>query len=316
MSAASSARVTESAARHPRSDSAPYPECRRWAEDARAPWRQGGPAMLETRELLVADAPRPGTRPHPPSRARKPAGPRLPAWRRLDALQHRHPRPRDARVRGARRLLRRSASTTRCRPSRSFPCPLEQVVDVVRWLAEEGPALGIDAGRLAIGGDSAGANLSVATCLLRRDDGVRPAALRHAPQLRRVRDALLREGLPALRRPALHAGLRGNGRVLAKLPARRQRCVEPARLPAARIARGLAARFPCDRGMRHPCRAERRDGSAGCWPPACRHRASSIPARRTVSSRPCRLRRSATRALEDASRGWRLSAVGGGLAVA
>ena len=38
--------------------------------------------------------------------ARRTARPRLPARRRLDAVQHRHPRPGDARVRGARRLLR------------------------------------------------------------------------------------------------------------------------------------------------------------------------------------------------------------------
>jgi acetyl esterase len=60
-------------------------------------------------------------------------------------------------------------------PERKFPVALEQVVDVVNELVSESRTLGIDAERLAIGGDSAGANLSVAACLLRRDqDSVPP----------------------------------------------------------------------------------------------------------------------------------------------
>jgi acetyl esterase/lipase len=41
----------------------------------------------------------------------------------------------------------------------------------VRWLAEAGPGLGIDPERIAIGGDSAGANLAVACCIVLRDAG-------------------------------------------------------------------------------------------------------------------------------------------------
>jgi acetyl esterase len=81
------------------------------------------------------------------------------------------------------RVMREYASRAGCcvigfdyalSPEQKFPVPLEQTVDVVSWLAEQGLALGIDAGRLAIGGDSAGANLGVATCLLRRDHGSVP----------------------------------------------------------------------------------------------------------------------------------------------
>jgi acetyl esterase len=54
-------------------------------------------------------------------------------------------------------------------PEQKYPVALEQVIDAVNVLAEQGSTLGIDATRLAIGGDSAGANLSVATCLARRD---------------------------------------------------------------------------------------------------------------------------------------------------
>jgi len=75
------------------------------------------------------------------------------------------------------RLMREYAARAGCcvigvdyalSPESKFPVPLEQTIDVVGWLAVQGRELGIDADRLAIGGDSAGANLSVATCLVRR----------------------------------------------------------------------------------------------------------------------------------------------------
>ena len=87
-------------------DSAPFPQMRHWAEAARAPWGQGGPAMLETLNL---EAPtRHGHCASCASIARhgRTARSHLPAWRRLDALQHRYPRPAHARICGARRLLR------------------------------------------------------------------------------------------------------------------------------------------------------------------------------------------------------------------
>ena len=158
---------------HSGSDSAPYPQRRRWAEEAREPWRQGGPAMLETREYSVP------TR-HGPVRARihRPDSGILPGlvylhgggWTLFSIDTH-------------DRVMREYAARAGCcvigidyalSPEQKFPVPLEQTVDVVNWLAEQGPALGIDAQRLAIGGDSAGANLSVAACLLRRDQDAVP----------------------------------------------------------------------------------------------------------------------------------------------
>ena len=61
-------------------------------------------------------------------------------------------------------------------PERKFPVPLEQVVDVIEWLGRDGAEFQVDARRLAIGGDSAGGNLSVATCLSLRDAG-KPRAI-------------------------------------------------------------------------------------------------------------------------------------------
>jgi acetyl esterase len=56
-------------------------------------------------------------------------------------------------------------------PESRFPVALERIVEFVAWLVDHAEALGIDADRIAIGGDSAGGNLSVATALALRDSG-------------------------------------------------------------------------------------------------------------------------------------------------
>jgi acetyl esterase len=53
----------------------------------------------------------------------------------------------------------------RLAPEHKFPAAYDDALAVLRHLAQEGAALGIDPSRLAVGGDSAGANLSTATCL-------------------------------------------------------------------------------------------------------------------------------------------------------
>ena len=56
-------------------------------------------------------------------------------------------------------------------PEHKFPGPLNDVLAVCRWLRAHADELGIDPQRLAIGGDSAGANLALATALdLRNSD--------------------------------------------------------------------------------------------------------------------------------------------------
>ena len=168
--------LADSVARYPEFNSAPFPQMRRWAEAARAPWVQGGPAMLETLNL---EAPtRHGklrVRIHRPERGELPGLVYLHGggWTLFSIDTH-------------DRVMREYASRAACcvigvdyalSPEQKFPVPLEQVVDVVSWLAERSRALGIDSGRLAIGGDSAGANLSVAACLLRRDQASAPPLL-------------------------------------------------------------------------------------------------------------------------------------------
>jgi acetyl esterase len=56
-------------------------------------------------------------------------------------------------------------------PEARFPQPHDECVDVMRWLAAHAGTLDIDPAQLFIGGDSAGANLSVGACLVLRDEG-------------------------------------------------------------------------------------------------------------------------------------------------
>ena len=65
-------------------------------------------------------------------------------------------------------------------PEHPFPAPLDDCIAAVRWAVSEGSNFGIDAQRIALIGDSSGANLVLAACLALRDAGsspVRGAAL-------------------------------------------------------------------------------------------------------------------------------------------
>jgi len=138
-------------------------ERRRVAELVRAPWTEGGPEMAETIELRV------GARQVPIRIHRPLADPGLPVliyahgggWMIFSLDTH-------------DRLMREYASRARVTvvgvdyslaPEKKFPEPVEEIVGVVRWLRTEGAAERLDASRVAIGGDSAGANLAIATNL-------------------------------------------------------------------------------------------------------------------------------------------------------
>ena len=54
-------------------------------------------------------------------------------------------------------------------PEAPFPQALEECAAVVRWVAAEGAAWGLDPARIVIGGDSAGGNLALAVALLLRE---------------------------------------------------------------------------------------------------------------------------------------------------
>ncbi|NEB03546.1 alpha/beta hydrolase [Streptomyces sp. SID13726] len=77
-------------------------------------------------------------------------------------------------------ICRRIAATAGCvvinvdyavAPQRQFPVPVTQAYDVTAWVAANGTAGGWDGTRLAVGGHSAGANLTAAVCRLARERG-------------------------------------------------------------------------------------------------------------------------------------------------
>ena len=64
----------------------------------------------------------------------------------------------------------------RLSPEVPFPGPLEDCYSALKYLAQQGESLDVDAARLAVAGDSAGGNLATAAAQLSRD--------RHGPALR------------------------------------------------------------------------------------------------------------------------------------
>ena len=60
----------------------------------------------------------------------------------------------------------------RLAPEHRFPCAVDDSWAALRWLADHANELGLDATRLAVGGDSAGGTLAAATAVRARDIGV------------------------------------------------------------------------------------------------------------------------------------------------
>jgi len=56
-------------------------------------------------------------------------------------------------------------------PETRFPRAIDETIAVIRWLQRDGLTLGINPYRLALGGDSAGAAMTVSVCLKLRDGG-------------------------------------------------------------------------------------------------------------------------------------------------
>ena len=164
--------LTQAWERYPETGTRSIVEMRRIAEKVRAPWREGGPAMAVTRELQVPTAQGDvRIRIYRPQ-ANIDAQPGLVylhggGWTMFSLDTH----DRIMREFAARAGVVVVGIDYALSPEAKFPFALHQIVDVVRWLQANATSLNIDAARLAIGGDSAGANLSVATSLFLRDGG-------------------------------------------------------------------------------------------------------------------------------------------------
>ncbi len=64
----------------------------------------------------------------------------------------------------------------RLAPEHRFPTAVDDAWDSLAWLHAQAPSLGLDGGRLAVGGDSAGGTLAAVCAILARDAGL-PLAL-------------------------------------------------------------------------------------------------------------------------------------------
>ncbi|MBL9095508.1 MAG: alpha/beta hydrolase [Alphaproteobacteria bacterium] len=158
-------------ARYPDFSTITVEEARRICEAVRAPWVKGGPSIAATTERTI------------PTRAGE-------VRLRIYDPEPERTKPALAYLHGGGwtvfsldthdRLMREYAHRGRIAvvgidyarsPEAKFPTALEQTVDALIWLQANAAGLSIDANKLAIGGDSAGANLSIAAALMLRDVG-------------------------------------------------------------------------------------------------------------------------------------------------
>lgn len=154
-------------AQFPDFDALPLPERRKAAERVRAPWRSGGPQMWRTANTRIEGR---RVRVHIPVEA-----PALPAmlylhgggWTMFSIDTHDR-LMREYALRSGAIVVGLDYSLS---PEAKFPAALNEVVAAIDWLRRQGAAYGIDPGRLAVGGDSAGANLAVAAALTLRERG-------------------------------------------------------------------------------------------------------------------------------------------------
>ena len=159
-------------AAHPPLASLDYPDQRAVCEAVRARWAEGGPSMARTVGRVFGPGAGPlRIRVYLPEGARETApalvylhggGFTLFSIDTHDRLMREYAAAGGFAVVGVDYPLS---------PEHKYPVALDRIEALMLWLRDHGDALGVDGSRLAMGGDSAGANLSFATALRLRDRG-------------------------------------------------------------------------------------------------------------------------------------------------
>ncbi|WP_423603410.1 alpha/beta hydrolase fold domain-containing protein [Sphingomonas sp. MS122] len=159
-------------AQHPPFDTLDFPGQRAVCEAVRARWAEGGPEMARTIERMFdSGAGKLHVRAYFPEGVTEPApaliylhggGFTLFSIDTHDRLMREYAAAGGFAVIGVDYPLS---------PEYKYPVALDRIEALMLWLKAHGSELGVDPARLAIGGDSAGANLSFATALRLRDRG-------------------------------------------------------------------------------------------------------------------------------------------------
>ncbi|MFV3075244.1 alpha/beta hydrolase fold domain-containing protein [Niveispirillum fermenti] len=165
-------RMREDWQRFPPLESMDFPDQRIAAEQVRAPWTVGGPVMAETLERTFD----PGAG-ELRIRVYRPVagGGALPALVyvhgggfTLFSIDTHDRLMREYAAQGGFAVIGVDYPLA---PEAKFPTALDRIEALMLWLKDNAGQWGIDPARLAMGGDSAGGNLSFATCLRLRDRG-------------------------------------------------------------------------------------------------------------------------------------------------
>lgn len=157
-------RMSASYAAYPPLAGAPLQDVRRITAEVRRQWTQGGPEMASREDLVVGLT---GVR----VRVLRPAGLAAPqpvlvyvhggGWTLFSIDTH----DRLMREYAARAGVAVVAVDYSLSPEAKYPRALDETLAVLDWLRSDGATHGLDASRMAIGGDSAGANLALVSQL-------------------------------------------------------------------------------------------------------------------------------------------------------
>lgn len=166
--------MTQAWAAYPPIGSLPLVQARAVAEEVRQPWRQGGPVMRRIQEYHVPDTAGPlRIRVYDPGIERP--GPALIYLHgggfTLFSIDTHDRLMREYAAAGSLLVIGVDYALS---PEARYPVALDQTIALIDWLAAEGGSLiGVDPTHIMLGGDSAGANLSLAAALRLRDRGGR-----------------------------------------------------------------------------------------------------------------------------------------------